>query len=59
MEKSKLEDMLSELVKSGVDMSSYRKSPTKLIISPYLLKIAESILESNQDKHEVEVKFDE
>lgn len=59
MEKSKLEEMLGELVKSGVDMSGYRKSPTKLIISPYLLKVAESILESNQDSHEIEVKFDE
>ena len=59
MNKNKLEDMLSELVKSGVDMSSYRKSPTKLIISPYLLKVAESILESNQDKHEIKVDFNE
>ena len=59
MDKSKLEDMLGELVKSGVDMSTYWKTPTKLVISPYLLKVAESILENNQDKHEVEVKFDE
>ena len=59
MEKSELEKALNAMIKSGMDLSNYRRSPTKLIVSPYLLKIAESIAESGHNKHEVEVKFDE
>lgn len=56
MEKSELEGAIKEIV--GLGMGE-RKSPTKIIISPYLLKVAESIVESNRDKHEIKVDFNE
>ena len=59
MDKSKLEELLKTMVASGADMSAYRRSPTKLVISPYLLQVAESIMDSNMNNHEIKVDFNE
>ena len=59
MDKSKLEELLGVMVSSGIDMTEYRRSPTKLVISPYLLKVAEQLARSNLDNHEIKVDFNE
>lgn len=58
MDKSKLEELLQEIIKSGAGAHIHRASPTKLIVSPTMLRAAEIILESNKAKsHEIKVDF--
>lgn len=58
LDKSKLEDLLQKMVDSGVDMSQYRKSPTKLVVPAHMLMAAEKVF-GNINRHEIEVDFDE
>jgi hypothetical protein len=55
MEVSKLEELLTEMVKAGV---SNHATPKRIIVSPTMFRAAEMILESNAAKsHEIEVDF--
>ena len=58
VDKTKIEEMLQEIVKSGVDMSHLYRTPTKLVVSPHFLKMAEGIFEANNN-HEIKVDFNE
>ena len=58
LDKSKIEELLQKMVDSGVDMSQYRKSPTKLIVPAHMLMAAEKVFGSTK-RHEIEVDFDE
>ena len=60
MEKTNLESLLQKMVDSGMDLSQYRKSPTKLVVPPSLLMAAHKIfIEQAAQRHEIEVDFDE
>lgn len=59
LNESKLEELLKAMVDSGMDMSQYRKSPTKLVVPPYLLAAAQKVFGDPAKRHEIEVDFDE
>lgn len=57
MDKSKLEELLEVMVKSGIGKTV---TPRKLIVSPTMFRAAEIILQNNAAKsHEIEVNFNE
>jgi hypothetical protein len=58
MEKTDLESLLKKMIDSGVDMSQYRKSPTKLVVPAHMLMAAQKVF-GNVNRHEIEVDFDE
>lgn len=53
------EQILQAVIDSGVDLSSYRKSPTQVVVPMHLAHAAIQILESNRDKHEIKVDFND
>lgn len=60
MEKSEMEELLKTMIRSGMDMTQYKRGATKLVVPLGLLESAKHIMESNFPKsHEIEVKFDE
>ena len=58
LNKSTLEHLLQKMVESGVDMSQYRKSPTKLVVPAHMLIVAQKILEDSND-YEMKVDFND
>jgi len=56
MDKTKLEELLNNMVKEGVDMSHLYRTPTKLVVSSHFLKMAEGIFQAKDD-HTIEVDF--
>jgi len=59
LNESKLEELLKAMVDSGVDMSQYRKSPTKLVVPAHMLMAAEKVFADPAKRHEIEVDFNE
>jgi hypothetical protein len=58
LNKSTLEHLLQKMVESGVDMSQYRKSPTKLVVPAHMLVAAQKVFGDSND-YEMKVDFND
>lgn len=57
LNKASLEELLQKLVDSGADLSSYRRSPTKLVVPPALIVAAQDMFDIEKP-YEKDIDFE-